>query len=58
MRPVPPFMYSMILWALLSRVVLFGDVPKALVIAGMAVIMAAALQVIHFDNRQTAIPVI
>ena len=57
-RSVAPFMYSLILWAVLSSVVLFGDIPNALAIAGMALIMAAGLLVIHFDNRQKTIPVI
>ena len=43
-------------WAVLSSVVLFGDVPNALAIARMALIMVAGLLVIHFDGQQRPVP--
>ena len=57
-RSVAPFMYSLILWAVLSSVVLFGDIPNALAVAGMALIIAAGLLVFYFDSRQKLATVI
>lgn len=51
-RSVAPFMYSLILWAVLSSVVLFGDIPNALAITGMVLIIVAGLLVFYFDSKQ------
>ncbi|MFN0193129.1 MAG: DMT family transporter [Aestuariivirga sp.] len=53
-RAVAPFMYSLTVWAVLSSVVLFGDRPNLLAIAGMVVILLAGLLVIYVDGRRTS----
>jgi drug/metabolite transporter (DMT)-like permease len=51
-RTVAPFMYSLTVWAVLSGVILFGDIPNALATAGMALISAAGLAIIWLDGRR------
>ncbi|MFM8747507.1 MAG: DMT family transporter [Aestuariivirga sp.] len=51
-RTVAPFMYSLTIWAVLSGLVLFGEIPNALAIAGMALISATGLAIIWLDGRQ------
>jgi drug/metabolite transporter (DMT)-like permease len=51
-RTVAPFMYTLTIWAVLSSVVLFGDIPNQLAIAGMALVALAGLAIIWFDGRQ------
>jgi drug/metabolite transporter (DMT)-like permease len=50
-RTVAPFMYSLTLWAVLSSVLLFGDIPNGLAMAGMALIVLAGVAVIAADAR-------
>lgn len=50
-RVVAPFSYSVMIWAGLSGVLVFGQVPNALAIAGMALIMAAGLAVVFLEGR-------
>jgi drug/metabolite transporter (DMT)-like permease len=51
-RTVAPFMYTLTIWAVLSSVVLFGDIPNDLAIAGMALVALAGLAIIFLDGRQ------
>lgn len=51
-RSVAPFMYSLTLWAVLAGVVLFGDIPNTLAIAGMALVVLAGLLIIYVDGRR------
>ena len=51
-RTVAPFMYSLTIWAVLSGVVLFGDIPNALATAGMALVALSGLAIIWLDGRQ------
>jgi len=50
-RVVTPFNYTFTIWAVISGVVLFGDVPNALAVAGMALIAVAGLAVILYESR-------
>lgn len=50
-RAVAPFMYSLTVWAALSGLVLFGDRPNLLAMAGMALIVIAGLMVVYVDGR-------
>lgn len=50
-RVVAPFNYSFLLWAGLSGLVLFDDVPNALAIGGMLLILAAGLGVVMLEGR-------
>jgi drug/metabolite transporter (DMT)-like permease len=51
-RTVAPFMYTLTIWAVLSSVVLFGDIPNQLAIIGMALVALAGLAIIWLDGRQ------
>ena len=51
-RTVAPFMYSLIIWAVLSGLVIFGDVPNTLAIAGILLVALAGLAIIWLDGRQ------
>ena len=52
-RTVAPFMYALTIWAVLSSVVLFGERPNTLAIAGIALIILAGVAVIFVDAQQT-----
>jgi drug/metabolite transporter (DMT)-like permease len=51
-RTVAPFMYTLTVWAVLAGVILFNDVPNALAIAGMTLVVVAGLAVIYVDGQQ------
>lgn len=49
---VAPFAYTFTLWAMLSGLVLFGDVPNAIGLAGIALIVVCGVAVVMLDERQ------
>lgn len=51
-RTVAPFMYTLTIWAVLAGYVLFGDIPNAMAIAGMGLVVLAGLSIILLDGRQ------
>jgi drug/metabolite transporter (DMT)-like permease len=51
-RAVAPFMYSVLVWSTLSGVLLFGDRPNALAIAGMALIVFAGVAVMWTERQK------
>ena len=51
-RTVAPFMYTLTIWAVLSGLVVFGEIPNALAIAGMVLVTLAGLAIIWLDGRQ------
>lgn len=51
-RTVAPFMYTLTVWAVFWSVVLFGDIPNTLAIAGMALVVLAGLSIILLDGRR------
>jgi drug/metabolite transporter (DMT)-like permease len=48
---VAPFYYTFMLWAVLSGLVVFGDVPNGLAIAGMTFILMSGLALMLMDGR-------
>ena len=50
-RVVAPFNYAFMIWAGLSGLLIFNEVPNALAIVGMVLIMLAGLAVIALENR-------
>lgn len=50
-RVVAPFNYSFMIWAGLSGLIVFQEVPNGLAIAGMLLIMAAGLAVVMLEGR-------
>ncbi len=51
-RTVAPFMYTLTIWAVLSGVILFGDIPNQLAVGGMVLVALAGLAIIWLDGRQ------
>jgi drug/metabolite transporter (DMT)-like permease len=49
---VAPFYYSFSVWAVISGLVVFGDVPNALAAAGLALIVASGLAIVFLDQRR------
>jgi drug/metabolite transporter (DMT)-like permease len=49
---VAPFYYSFTLWAVISGVIVFGHLPNRLAIAGILLVLASGLAVIHLDGRR------
>ena len=50
-RVVAPFAYGVMVWAVLSGLLVFQDVPNLVAAAGMAVIAAAGLAVVLMEGR-------
>jgi drug/metabolite transporter (DMT)-like permease len=50
-RTVAPFLYAFMLWAGISGLVVFDQVPNALALSGMALILLAGLGVIMLEGR-------
>ena len=50
-RVVAPFNYSFMIWAGLSGLLVVGDVPNGLALAGMGLILAAGLAVVLLEGR-------
>lgn len=50
-RVVAPFNYSFMIWAGLSGLIVFGEVPNGLALAGMGLILAAGLAVVLLEGR-------
>ncbi|MCA3555235.1 DMT family transporter [Aestuariivirga sp.] len=51
-RVVAPFSYSVMIWAGLSGILVFGQFPNMLAIAGMTLIMASGLAIILLEGRR------
>ncbi len=48
---VAPFFYTFSVWAVIAGVVAFGDLPNALALAGIALVIASGLVVVLLDSR-------
>jgi drug/metabolite transporter (DMT)-like permease len=49
---VAPFFYSFALWAVLSGLLVFGAVPSALALAGIALIVGSGVAIVLIDQRR------
>ena len=49
---VAPFLYTFTFWAMLSGLIVFGDRPNWLSLAGIALIVASGLAVVLLDERR------
>lgn len=56
-RVVAPFNYSFMVWAGLSGLIVFSQVPNTLAIIGMLLIMAAGLAIVMLEGRTRQGPV-
>jgi drug/metabolite transporter (DMT)-like permease len=52
---VAPFYYTFTLWAVISGLLVFGEVPNALAMLGMALILASGLSIVVIEGRQRAV---
>jgi drug/metabolite transporter (DMT)-like permease len=52
---VAPFLYSATLWALLLGLVMFGDFPNALAIAGIGLILVSGVLLVVRSGRQAVV---
>lgn len=50
-RVIAPFIYMFTVWALVSGVVVFGDVPNMVAFAGIALIVASGVAIALIDRR-------
>jgi drug/metabolite transporter (DMT)-like permease len=50
---VAPFFYTGTIWALLSGLVAFGQLPNALALGGIALILLSGVAVVYLDARRT-----
>jgi drug/metabolite transporter (DMT)-like permease len=48
---VVPYQYSMIVWAVIFGIVVFGDVPSTATILGAGIIIAAGLYIFLCEGR-------
>ncbi len=53
---VAPFFYSFALWAVLAGLVVFGELPNPMALAGIAIIVASGLGLILLDRRSRRSP--
>ncbi|HHY51509.1 MAG TPA: EamA/RhaT family transporter, partial [Alphaproteobacteria bacterium] len=49
---VAPFIYMFAVWAVISGVVVFGTLPNALALAGIALIVASGVVIAVIDERK------
>jgi drug/metabolite transporter (DMT)-like permease len=49
---VAPFIYSFTIWAVISQLVVFGDVPGPLAFSGIVLIVASGLAIATLDGRR------
>jgi drug/metabolite transporter (DMT)-like permease len=55
---VAPFFYFFTFWAVISGLVVFGNLPNALALAGIALVVVSGVAVVALDQRQRrAVPV-
>jgi drug/metabolite transporter (DMT)-like permease len=55
-RTVAPFFYAFTLWAVIAGVVVFGALPNALALAGIAIVTVSGLAVVMLDGRRRPLP--
>jgi drug/metabolite transporter (DMT)-like permease len=49
---IAPFFYSFAVWAMLSGLIVFGELPNPLALVGIAAIVASGLGIILVDRRK------
>jgi drug/metabolite transporter (DMT)-like permease len=55
---IAPFFYSFAIWAVISGVVVFDDLPNPLALIGIATIVTSGLGIVLLDRRRTPVPVL
>jgi drug/metabolite transporter (DMT)-like permease len=52
---IAPFFYSFAVWAVISGIVVFGELPNPLALVGIAAIVASGLAIVLLDRRRATI---
>lgn len=55
---VAPFYYSFTVWAIVSGVIFFGELPNALALSGIGLVVASGLAIVLMDERRRRLTVI
>jgi drug/metabolite transporter (DMT)-like permease len=55
---VAPFYYSFTVWAVISGLIVFGELPNALALAGIALVVASGLTIVLLDERRRRLMVV
>ena len=55
---VAPFYYSFTVWAIVSGVIFFGELPNALALCGIGLVVASGLAIVLLDERRRRLTVI
>ena len=54
---VAPFYYSFAVWAVISGLIVFGDLPNTLALCGIALVVASGLAIVLLDQRRRRLTV-
>jgi drug/metabolite transporter (DMT)-like permease len=54
-QAVAPFYYAFMVWGIIMGYLFFGDIPNALAMAGMALILLSGLAIVFMEQRNTPI---
>jgi drug/metabolite transporter (DMT)-like permease len=49
---ISPFRYSLVVFAVIFGIALFGEIPDAISFVGMGIIVAAGVYMLHWQTRQ------
>jgi drug/metabolite transporter (DMT)-like permease len=55
---VAPFYYSFTVWAVISGLIVFRELPNALALAGIALVVASGLAIVLLDERRRRLTVV
>jgi len=55
---VAPFYYSFTVWAIVSGLIFFGELPNTLALVGITLVVASGLAVVLFDERRRRLTVV
>jgi drug/metabolite transporter (DMT)-like permease len=55
---VAPFYYSFTVWAVISGLIVFAELPNALALAGIALVVASGLTIVMLDERRRRLTVV
>jgi drug/metabolite transporter (DMT)-like permease len=50
---VAPFFYSFALWGVLAGLLVWGELPNVLALAGIALIVASGIAIVRLDQRRS-----
>ena len=57
-RAVAPFYYCFTVWAVISGLLVFGQLPNTLAICGILLVVASGLAIVSLDERKRRLTVV